>query len=31
LNTIEISPNMMYRFVFNHNPVTTEGKWSIMC
>ena len=31
LNMIEISPNMMYRFVFNRNQVTTEGKWRIMC
>ena len=31
LNSVEISPNMMYRFVFNRNPVTTEGKWSILC
>lgn len=30
LNTIEITPNMMYKFVFTRNPVTTEGKWSIM-
>ena len=31
LNAIEIAPNMMYKFVFNRNSVTTEGKWSIMC
>lgn len=30
LNAIEITPNMMYKFVFTRNPVTTEGKWSIM-
>jgi hypothetical protein len=31
LNEIEISPNMLYKFVFNRNPVSTQGKWSIMC
>ena len=31
LNAVEITPNMMYKFVFTRNPVTTEGKWSIMC
>jgi hypothetical protein len=30
LNDIEITPNMMYKFVFTRNPVTTEGKWSIV-
>jgi len=30
LYSIEITPNMMYKFVFTRNPVTTEGKWSIM-